>query len=75
MTGRKIHGGNFRMGTAFELGPVGTAHHPPFWSTALTRLCGIPQSPHSFVTALIFALYTLKCHLGPSSLRGTTNVP
>ena len=27
MTGRKVHGGNFRIGTAFELGPAGTAHY------------------------------------------------
>jgi len=26
MTGRKVHGDKFRIGTAFELGPAGTAH-------------------------------------------------
>ena len=25
MTGRKVHGDNFCIGTAFELGPAGTA--------------------------------------------------
>jgi len=28
MTGRKVHGGIFCIGTAFELGPAGTAYHP-----------------------------------------------
>ena len=59
MTVRKVHAENFRIGTAFELGPAGTVQHPPFWSTALTRFCDISQSPHRFVNASDLARHTL----------------